>query len=166
MPASPYVLGLREKVGTDLLFMPSAACVVVRDERMLLVRHGELDTWSFPGGALDPGERPVDAAAREVWEETGWLVRPAELLGVVGGPGCRVTYANGDRLAFVTVLYRGAVTGGEERPCADEVRGIGWFTMDELLDLEQEEWMRSAVPLLAGEHPRTPAPEAYWRPPA
>ncbi len=33
--------------------------------------------WVLPGGRIDPGENPIDAARREVWEEVG--VRPLQL---------------------------------------------------------------------------------------
>jgi len=62
MGMSDYVRRLREKVGTDLLFMPSTHCVI-RDAagRLLLVRHVE-GRWMLPGGAIEPGETPADAS--------------------------------------------------------------------------------------------------------
>jgi 8-oxo-dGTP pyrophosphatase MutT (NUDIX family) len=36
--------------------------------------------WAFPGGALEPGETPVDAAVRELEEETGVVVSPDSLV--------------------------------------------------------------------------------------
>ena len=48
--------------------------VIVLDEenRMLLVRqrHGEKDIWMVPGGGIEEGESAVEAAVREVKEET------------------------------------------------------------------------------------------------
>jgi 8-oxo-dGTP pyrophosphatase MutT (NUDIX family) len=46
---------------------------VVRDAagRVLVHRHKRLGTWLQPGGHLDPGELPWDAAVRETREETG-----------------------------------------------------------------------------------------------
>jgi 8-oxo-dGTP pyrophosphatase MutT (NUDIX family) len=53
-----------------------AYAVVVERGRVLLIwRHRFItDTWGWeiPGGAIDPGEEPADAAARETEEETGW----------------------------------------------------------------------------------------------
>ena len=58
---SEYVRGLRERIGHDLLLMPSAH-VLIRDgdERILLVRHVE-GRWQLPGGAVAPGEGPAEA---------------------------------------------------------------------------------------------------------
>jgi len=39
--------------------------------RVLLVRHLATGSWLLPGGALEPGESPEDAARRELREETG-----------------------------------------------------------------------------------------------
>ncbi|MCW2804926.1 MAG: hypothetical protein JWN06_3143 [Propionibacteriaceae bacterium] len=43
----------------------------------------EFRWWVTPGGGIDPGESEVDAAVREVAEETGYLMPPEHLLGPV-----------------------------------------------------------------------------------
>jgi 8-oxo-dGDP phosphatase len=63
-------------------FDPVAATVVLdgRGNVLLLWRHRfATDTWNWeiPSGIVEPGETPVQAAAREVEEETGW--RPGQL---------------------------------------------------------------------------------------
>jgi 8-oxo-dGTP diphosphatase len=61
---SEYVRRLREKVGHDLLFWPSAAVLVTdRDGKILLVQHVE-GHWMLPAGAVDPGETPAGGATR------------------------------------------------------------------------------------------------------
>lgn len=60
---------------------PAAGCVVVDGGRgvLLLWRHRFITGtwgWEVPAGGVDPGEAPVEAAAREVLEETGWPPGP------------------------------------------------------------------------------------------
>jgi 8-oxo-dGTP pyrophosphatase MutT (NUDIX family) len=40
-------------------------------DRLLLIHHRRLAKWLPPGGELEPGETPLEAAARELFEETG-----------------------------------------------------------------------------------------------
>jgi len=53
----------------------SAIVVDERDLRVLLHLHRRLGRWLQPGGHVEPGERPDDAALRETVEETGIAVR-------------------------------------------------------------------------------------------
>lgn len=46
--------------------------------------HG---SWIIPGGHLKAGEEPSDAAIREVYEETGFLIHVERLYGVYATPG-------------------------------------------------------------------------------
>jgi 8-oxo-dGTP pyrophosphatase MutT (NUDIX family) len=60
---------------------PGAGAVVLDDRRRVLLmwRHRFITDswgWEIPIGAIDPGEEPVQAAAREVEEETGWRPGP------------------------------------------------------------------------------------------
>jgi 8-oxo-dGTP pyrophosphatase MutT (NUDIX family) len=57
--------------------IPAAACLVAVPGRGLLLIHRHrfiVRTWGWevPGGGIEPGETPEEAARREVEEETGW----------------------------------------------------------------------------------------------
>ncbi len=57
--------------------------IVQRGDEFLLVRHrGGTQPWGLPGGAIDHGEAPADAARREALEESGCLVTVTGLHGV------------------------------------------------------------------------------------
>ncbi|MGY6499158.1 MAG: NUDIX domain-containing protein [Microcella sp.] len=103
---SDYVAGMRELIGTRLLFFPAVTALILdSDGRLLVGHHTDTGRWSLIGGAIDPGEEPESALRREVAEELGVEVASAELLGVYGGPEFCTTYPNGDEAAFVTIAY-------------------------------------------------------------
>jgi 8-oxo-dGTP pyrophosphatase MutT (NUDIX family) len=136
MAISAYLRSLRDRIGHQLVLMPSVA-VMVRDAegRLLLVRDRDTGLWQTVGGAMDPGEQPADAAVREAFEETGLVIAPLRILGVHAGPLFELTYPNGDVVAYVGISFAARVVGGSERPCHDEVDRLGWFAEAEALAL-------------------------------
>jgi 8-oxo-dGTP pyrophosphatase MutT (NUDIX family) len=132
--ASPYVRRLRERIGHELLLLPSVTALVFDERgRVLLVDHGDTGRWVAPGGAIEPGESPADACARELWEETGLLGRPVRVVGAFGGgPEFTIRYANGDEVAYVMTVFECEVNGGELRPDGEEAVRAGWFGVDDL----------------------------------
>jgi 8-oxo-dGTP pyrophosphatase MutT (NUDIX family) len=50
------------------------ALVCDGEGRLLLVRRADDGCWAMPGGWVDPGETPAQAAVRETLEETGLVV--------------------------------------------------------------------------------------------
>lgn len=52
----------------------SSVLVLLPDRRVLLIFHAKLGVWLGPGGHVEPGESPDQAALREVREETGLAV--------------------------------------------------------------------------------------------
>ena len=116
---------------------PAFTCdtVVVAGERphrvVLLVRRGAepfVGRWALPGGFVDEGERPEDAARRELAEETG-LRWDGELVavGTFGDPG-RDPRGWTVAAVFATIVpgLPPAVVGG------DDAAEAAWFAEDDL----------------------------------
>lgn len=61
---------------------PGAYALLLRDSRVLLTHQtAPHDEYQLPGGGIDPGETPLRALHREVFEETGWRIAPQRRLG-------------------------------------------------------------------------------------
>ena len=55
--------------------------VIIRDGQVLLVKRGREPAkglWAVPGGAVEPGETLQEAAEREIFEESGVVIRAGE----------------------------------------------------------------------------------------
>ena len=89
--------------------------------RVLLSHRRDLDIWNLPGGGVESGELPPEAAIRETWEETGLRIKTTRLVGVYGK-------THRDELVFVFV---GKVIGGELKE-TDEADQSRYFKLDKL----------------------------------
>jgi 8-oxo-dGTP pyrophosphatase MutT (NUDIX family) len=54
----------------------TASGLVIHNDKVLLIFHPFIKRWFQPGGHIDDGESPIDAAIREVYEETGFVCVP------------------------------------------------------------------------------------------
>lgn len=123
-----------------------AAYAVVTSSRGVLLTSlsastGREGLWILPGGGIDPGENPVDAVHREVWEETGQRVESVELFDVASGRR-RGPRSNGDYEDFhaVRLLYR-ATCAEPTQPTVHDVGGsteqARWFPLSSLPSSER-----------------------------
>ncbi len=105
---------------------------------LLLIRHRRLGTWLPVGGELEPGETPLEAAARELHEETGLTGRFPPGLGVDGTPPGLLGYeehpagSKGQHLnfAFVADVERRELRACEEFDAAQWVEADGLEAID------------------------------------
>src|SRR4051812_18736690 len=93
---------------------PIGAAGLIREEhgRVLLVQQSyrSSSVWLPPGGWMDRGETPSEAACREAWEEVGLRVRIGRPLAIGGGG-----------YGEVTVLFEGQIIGERVLHLSDEI---------------------------------------------
>lgn len=142
MPIPEFISALRSKIGHDLLQLPTVL-VLIRDEanRLLLVKDGDDGLWTCPGGIVDPYELPANAAVREAWEEAGVQVQLTSLVGVFGGELCYTHYSNGDKVAWVSIVFAARVVGGSAAPDGEETTAAQFFTAEEVAALALKRYL-------------------------
>jgi len=138
MAASKFIRDLRQKIGHDLLHLIGVSGVVLNHAgEVLLVKSKEVATYMPIGGMVEVGEEPADAAAREIFEETGIEVVPERLVGVFDGPD--VTYRNGDRVHYITLVFRCRPVGqSQPRVNDDETTDVRYFALDALPEMRAD----------------------------
>lgn len=103
--------------------MKAGAFAVIFDDhdRVLLCHRRDIDAWNLPGGGVEDGESPWDAAVREVREEVGIDSEIVRLTGLYWKPGS-------DELVF---NFECRVTKGPPTT-SDEADEVGYFAFDAL----------------------------------
>jgi ADP-ribose pyrophosphatase len=101
-------------------------------KRVLLVRQFRLPAedylWELPAGRLDPGEKPLQAAKRELIEETGYRAKKwTKLASFFASPGYVA-----ERM---TIFLARDLTAGDPHPMEDERIEMAWFKSKEVAEM-------------------------------
>jgi 8-oxo-dGTP pyrophosphatase MutT (NUDIX family) len=138
-----------------------AVRVLVLDEadRMLLFQDSDLGLdpvthwWVTPGGGVDPGETDLEAAVRELWEETGLVVDAADLVGPLLTR--LVVHGYSDKVVDQTeVFYVVRVPAFEVDTTAHTeeeqltVADIRWWSLADLATTGDDVWPRDVLAVL------------------
>ena len=115
-----------------------ANAIITCGDKLLLERRRDSDTWGLVGGGVKKREEPIEAMAREVWEELG-LRLPKERfakLAVYGEPGRIAAYRDGSIWRMVIVVFRLELPENVQLHISKESRELRWFTREELKDIQ------------------------------
>jgi 8-oxo-dGTP pyrophosphatase MutT (NUDIX family) len=100
-------------------------------DELLVIHHRRLGVWLPPGGELHPGETPLEAAARELFEETGLAGRFPRTSDVDGVPPGLIGYEEhtaGSKGLHMNFVFVCDVDAQEIRP-NDEFTDWRWVTL-------------------------------------
>ena len=131
MTNKDYIRYIREKVGHDLIFLNFAGGIIYNEQNdILLQKRGDRNEWGFPGGAMELGESIEETAKREIFEETGLVVKVEHLIGVYSK--YIVEYPNGDNAQSITYCFQCKPIGGELKTDGIETLDLRFFTMNQI----------------------------------
>ena len=152
MATPDFVLELREKIGTAPLPLVGVTAIVFRDEKVLLGRRADNGAWQPVSGIVDPGEEPADAAVRECQEEAGIVVKATRLAHVQQVP--RITYANGDQVDYLDLVFRCDWVSGDPHPADGELTEVGFYDLGAMGEVAPEH-VRKVALAIAEDDPAT-----------
>lgn len=120
----PHILRRRVVRIGQRRFTATAGAVIFDDQgRVLLLEHAFRpdSAWGLPGGFLSKGEQPEAALRRELREEIGIEVEDVEM----------VLVRTHSKPRQIEIYFRARAIG-EPEPCSFEIKGAGWFSIDDL----------------------------------
>lgn len=115
-----------------------ANAIITKGGKLLLERRRDSDTWGLVGGGVKKQEEPVDAIAREVWEELGLRIPKERFhkLAVYGEPGRIAAYRDGSIWRMVIVVFALELPDNAVLRISEESRELRFFSKEELEDID------------------------------
>lgn len=123
----------------------TGSAIVIGPRGVILLKHKRLGLWLQPGGHIDAGEAPWEAAVREAREETGLPVRLAstELVHVD-------VHAGGRGHTHLDLRYLVRVDGDPDpAPPAGESQEVFWFAWPEAVERASDDRLKGLLGRLA-----------------
>ncbi len=110
-------------------------CVLMEHDGKLLLEHRtDSDTWAVIGGGLKVCEKLTEGAIREVFEETGLVIKEEQLefYNIYDDPSRIASYPDGNVWRIITVVYRAKLEELPEMICSEESRELRFWGREEL----------------------------------
>jgi 8-oxo-dGTP pyrophosphatase MutT (NUDIX family) len=129
----------------------TGSAIVVGGRGVVLLRHKRLGVWLQPGGHVDPGETPWEAARREAREETGLDVSFADV-GADGVPVLAHVDVHPGGRGHVHLDLRYVLDGGDAdpEPPAGESQEVAWFGWRAAIERADDDRLKALLRALSG----------------
>ncbi len=122
----------------------TASAFVVAENHILLMKHLKIGKWVQPGGHIEDGEYPLQAAIRECIEETG--ITPAP---VTSEPVHIDIHTVSENHHHLDIRYLMTATKSRPNPPPEESQDVAWVHFDDVRHLSDSTFDEALVRLLA-----------------
>ena len=115
-----------------------ANAIITCNQKLLLEKRRDSDTWGLVGGGVKNYETPEQALVREIYEELGIRISKDRLrkLAVYGEPGRIAAYCDGSVWRMVIVAFALELEQEPKIKISEESRDMRFFSAEELQDIE------------------------------
>lgn len=127
--AKGYVQKVRRYLGNQKIILNCAGGIILKNNKILLQRRSDNNEWGLVGGLLELDESYLDAAIREIKEETGLTVKAKSFLGIFHN--YNMMWGNGDKAHTIGAYYVFEIVDGELRIDGESYE-LKFFSLSEL----------------------------------
>ena len=115
-----------------------ANAIITWNDKLLLEKRRDSDTWGLVGGGVKKYETGLEAMVREVYEELGLRIPKEKFqkLAVYGEPGRIAAYRDGSIWRMVIVVYGLELEEEPRMRISAESRELRFFSREELKNIE------------------------------
>ena len=115
-----------------------ANAIITCNEKLLLEKRRDSDTWGLVGGGVKKTETEQQAMIREIYEELGLRIPKEKLkkLRVYGEPGRIAAYRDGSVWRMVIVVFGLELEEEPKLKISEESRELRFFTKEEVQKID------------------------------
>jgi phosphatase NudJ len=131
---------MTERVFTQTFGVVGA--ILEKDGKILLIKESggrDQGKWSHPAGWIDVGENPIEAAKREVLEESGFDLNPTHLLGIYSLVRADTSDDPENVPHALKLIFKGTIQNlHNPHPLDDDVSETQWFDPQDIYAMDGE----------------------------
>ena len=138
MPIVKFYRGDPNAPKTTMPAHLGANAIITCNNKLLLEKRRDSDTWGLVGGGVKKHETELQAITREIYEELGLRIPKERFkkLGVYGEPGRIAAYQDGSIWRMVIVVFSLELSEMPDMTISAESRELRFFSKEELKNVE------------------------------